>query len=87
MCVCFCKCNVCECYSAVLVIRLAYTSTKACVKMNGMTTVNTFIHYQSLSCARWRVMHFPSAFNSIISYVSPFDATDSHSILHNVCKA
>ena len=29
--------------------------------MNGMTTVNTFIHYPSLSCAR--VMHFPSAFH------------------------
>ena len=29
--------------------------------MNGMTTVNTFIHYLSLSCAR--AMHFPSAFH------------------------
>ena len=27
-----CKCHVCECYSAVLVIRLAYTSTKTCIK-------------------------------------------------------
>ena len=29
---CVCKCNVCECYSAVLVIRLTYTSTKTCIK-------------------------------------------------------
>ena len=37
VCVCVCarvcsKCNVCECYSAVLVIRLIYTSTKTCIK-------------------------------------------------------
>ena len=30
-------------------------------KMNGMTMVNTFIHYPSLSCAR--VIHIPSAFH------------------------
>ena len=30
--VCVCKCNVGECYSAVLVIRLTYTSTKTCIK-------------------------------------------------------
>ena len=32
MCVCVSKCNVSECYSAVLVIRLTYTSTKTCIK-------------------------------------------------------
>ena len=68
MCVCVC---VCVCASAmfvnashkaaVLVIRLTYTCTKTCIKMNCMTTVNTFIHYPSLSCVR--VMHFPSAFH------------------------
>ncbi len=74
VCVCVCGCGCgCGCArasamfvnashkAAVLVIRLTYTSTKTCIKMNGMTTVNTFIHYPSLSCAR--VMHFPSAFH------------------------
>ena len=32
VCVCVCVCHVCECYSAVLVIKLAYTSTKICIK-------------------------------------------------------
>ena len=63
MCVCVCKCNVCECYSAVLVIRLAYTSTKTCIKneWHDYGEYFNFIHYPSLSCAR--VMHFPSAFH------------------------
>ena len=49
--VCVCKCNVCECYSAVLVIRLTYTSTKTCIK-NEWHDYNEYIYPFSISKLR-----------------------------------
>ena len=55
MCVCVCvfvcvflKCNVCECYSAVLVIRLTYTCTKTCIK-NEWHDYGEYIYPLSIS--------------------------------------
>ena len=45
-------------YSVVLVVRLAYTSTKTCIK-NEWHDYGEYIY--PLSCAK--VMHFPSAFH------------------------
>ena len=46
--VCVCVCHVCECYSAVLVIRLAYTSTKICIK-NEWHDYGEYIYPLSIS--------------------------------------
>ena len=48
MCACVCKCNVCECYSAVLVVRLTYTSTKTCIK-NEWHDYSEYIYPLSIS--------------------------------------
>ena len=48
MCVYVRKCNVCECYSAVLVIRLTYTSTKTCIK-NEWHDYSEYIYPLSIS--------------------------------------
>ena len=48
---CACKCNVCECYSAVLVIRLTYTSTKTCIK-NEWHDYGEYIYPLSISKLR-----------------------------------
>ena len=48
---CVCKCNVCECYSAVLVIRLTYASTKTCIK-NEWHDYDEYIYPLSISKLR-----------------------------------